>query len=1214
MTDFVHLHLHTEYSLLDGACKIDNLIDYCKKNGVDTVCITDHGNMYGTLQFAEKAFSAGLKYIIGCEFYMTNDMHDKSSKSAEHLILLAKNKAGYKNLVQLDSMAFVDGFYYKPKIDYKALKEHSEGVICLSACLAGAIPRRLLDGDYEGAKKKALELQGIFGEDFYIEIQDHGIPEEKQILPGLIKIADEIGAELVATNDVHYLEKSDAEMQDVLMCIQMKKQLDDPNRMKFSTKEFYFKTGDEMLALFPNLPKAISNTRVIADKVTEPAFNLDSKGYPIRDNSLIPEYTSPDGLTSEQYLRKLTDEGLKKRYGDKLSQKELDRAQYELGIICGMGYADYYLVVWDFINWSKEQGIPVGPGRGSGVSSIVAYSIGITDVEPLQYDLLFERFLNPDRVSMPDFDIDFCTDRREETIEYVRQKYGVENVCQIVTFGTMAAKNSIKDVGRVMRVPYSETDRLTKIMDGKTSIGDLLGRRLEGAKAKYEAETDEDKKSELEGKYQELKAVRNKEFCEIYESDETLHRVIDMALKIEGMPRQTGMHAAGVVICQKRIADNVPLSRNGDDITTQYVAKEIEALGMLKMDFLALVTLTDIKKCIDYIKEDYGFDVDFTKIGYEDEGAYSLISEGDTDGVFQLEAGGMKRFMKNLKPDSLEDLIAGVSLYRPGPMQFIDSFCRRKHNQEPIVYDCPQEEKILKVTYGIPVYQEQVMQIFQDLAGFSLGEADLVRRAMGKKDKKKLMEQKEKFINGGVSSINGSAIKGCVQNGISAEVATKIFGDMEGFASYAFNKSHAAAYATLAYQTAWLKKYYCKEFICGLLNNRLNKIDEITKYVLYLKEKKYKVLPPDINKSRSVFSVEKDGVRFGLSALKGVGKGVVDAIIEERERNGNFKDFADFISRCSNLESESDDPKEKFVNVLNSRLVEGLIYAGAFDEMGVARSQLAAVYEPLCARAKAIGKQKNSAQMSLFGDFIEDEKLEVVYPNIPELELNVKLAKEKEVLGVYVSGHPFEKYMHAFPDCTFDCSFFNDYTEDEDGNRTYNRIQDGMRITMAGIIGSLRRTTTKRTGAFMAFLNLEDVHGSLECVCFPAVYEKVKPYIAKDKIVKITGKLDVDAENGVSCIIDDLTEAEAAIQTAQPAATTNTQETSEGVLWLNAGALNDETFDELVNMLANYAGNTTCKIVRGDKRYRLPYGVNYCRGLLAELYSYLEQSDVKYVE
>lgn len=1198
MTDFVHLHLHTEYSLLDGACKIDNLIDYCKKNGIDTVCMTDHGNMYGTLHFAEKAAVAGLKYIVGCEFYMTKDMYDKTGNTAEHLILLAKNKAGYKNLIQLDSMAFVDGFYYKPKIDYRVLKEHSEGVICLSACLAGGIPRRLLNGDYEGAEKMALYLKEIFGDDFYIEIQDHGIPEERQVLPLLVKLADKIGVEIVATNDVHYLAKEDAEMQDVLMCIQMKKTLDDPKRMKFGSQEFYFKSGDEMAALFPNLPKAISNTRVIADKVTEPAFNLDKKGYPIRDMSLIPGYEPPDGSTPEEYLRKLTDEGLVRRYGT-VTERERKRADYELDVICRMGYAEYYLIVWDFINWSKEHDIPVGPGRGSGVSSIVAYSIGITDVEPLQYDLLFERFLNPDRVSMPDFDIDFCTDRREETIEYVRQKYHPENVCQIVTFGTMAAKNSIKDVGRVMRVAYSETDRLTKIMDGKTSIGDLLGRRIPSAQKKFEEEQDPDKKAELEGKLNELTAARNSEFCEMYETDVTLRRVIDMALKIEGMPRQTGMHAAGVVICRKKIADNVPLSRNGEDITTQFVAKEIEALGMLKMDFLALVTLTDIKKCLDYIRENHGVEVDFNQIGYEDEGAYNLISEGDTDGVFQLEAGGMKKFMRTLKPDCLEDLIAGVSLYRPGPMRFIDSFCDRKHGIEEIRYDCPEEEQILKVTYGIPVYQEQVMQIFQFLAGFSLGEADLVRRAMGKKDKKTLMAQKEKFINGGISDTNGSEIVGCVKNGISAEVAAKIFADMEGFASYAFNKSHAAAYATLAYQTAWLKKYYCKEFICALLNNRLNKIDEITKYVLYLKEKKMKVLPPDINKSKTAFSVEDDGVRFGLSALKGTGQSAIDAVIAERTQNGKFVDFPDFVLRCAGF--------------INKRILEGLILAGAFDEMGIARSRLFAVYDSLYSRAVSINKEKNNAQVSLFGEFIEEEKLDVVYPDLPEYELMDKLSKEKEVLGVYVSGHPFEKYMSAFNDCSFNCLQMKDYMEDEDGNRSYNSLQDGMQVTMGGIISGYKRTTTKRTGAFMAFLTLEDVYGSIECVAFPAIYERIKANIANDRIVRIRGKLDISDGKEPTIILDDLREYSPE-NLSQQLPAERAAKPKQSILWINASELSDADFDEMLSMLTNYEGNVTCAVVRGGKKYKLDYKINYCRGLLAELGTFVFEKDIKYVE
>ena len=1200
MTDFVHLHLHTEYSLLDGACKIDNLISFCKKNGIDTVCITDHGNMYGTLHFAEKAAIAGIKYIIGCEFYVTRDMHDKSQNISEHLILLAKNKAGYKNLVQLDSMAFVDGFYYKPKIDYNVLKEHSEGVICLSACLAGGIPHRLLNDDDEGAEKLALHLKDIFGEDFYIEIQDHGIPEEKQVLPKLVALARKIGVQIVATNDVHYITKAEAEMQDVLMCIQMKKTLDDPKRMKFDTQEFYFKSGDEMAALFSAYPEAISNTRVIADKVTEPAFNLDKKGYPIRDTSLIPGYTPPDGSTPPEYLRKLTADGLKRRYGE-VTKRELDRAEYELGVIIGMGFAEYYLIVWDFINWSKANGIPVGPGRGSGVSSIVAYAIGITDVEPLQYDLLFERFLNPDRVSMPDFDIDFCTDRRSETIEYVRQKYHPENVCQIVTFGTMAAKNSIKDVGRVMRVPYSETDRLTKIMDGKTSIGDLLGRRIEGARATYEAETDPDKKADAEGKLNDLKAARNNEFCEIYETDVTLRRVIDMAMQIEGMPRQTGMHAAGVVICRKKIADNVPLSRNGEDITTQFVAKEIEALGMLKMDFLALVTLTDIKKCIDYIRENHGIDVDFHKIGYTDAGAYSLISEGDTDGVFQLEAGGMKKFMRQLKPDCLEDLIAGVSLYRPGPMRFIDSFCNRKHGIEPIAYDCPEEEKILKVTYGIPVYQEQVMQIFQYLAGFSLGEADLVRRAMGKKDKKTLMAQKEKFINGGISDTNGSTIVGCVKNGITAEVAAKIFADMEGFASYAFNKSHAAAYATLAYQTAWLKKYYIKEFICALLNNRLNKIEEITKYVLYLKDKGIKVLQPDINKSKTVFSVQDGGVRFGLSALKGTGQSAIDDVIAEREKNGEFKDFPDFVLRCAPF--------------VNKRIIEGLILAGAFDSMGIARSKLFAVYDEVYSRATGISKQKNGDQMSLFGEFIEEEKIEVEYPDIPEYDVMDKLSKEKQVLGVYVSGHPFDKYKSAFKDKNFNCSML-EYTEDEDGNRTYTQVEQGMQVEMGGIISAYRRTTTKRSGAIMAFVTVEDVYGSVECVAFPAIFERVKAAIANDKIVTVRGKLDLDGGKEPSIILDDLKEfdVEAFEGRAGTVKQTVKKDIKQPILWLNATALSDVDFDDFVSMLSNYEGGTTCAIVRGNKKYKLPHGINYCRGLLAELGGFILDKDIKYIE
>lgn len=1259
MTDFIHLHLHTEYSLLDGACKIDSLIEHCKANNIDTVCMTDHGNMYGSLQFAEKATKEGLNYIIGCEFYLTEDINNKVSNTAEHLILLAKDKVGYTNLVRLNSIAFVDGFYYRPKIDYNILKQHSEGLICLSACLAGGIPRRLLSGDYDGAKAMAQNFKEIFGDDFYIEIQDHGIVEEKRVLPLLIKLANELGVEIVATNDVHYLSKEDSALQDVLMCIQMKKQLNDPNRMKFSSNEFYFKTGDEMLSLFPALPKALSNTRVIANKVVKtapkkldpddkrlPPFALTDKGEPIRDKSLIPTFISPDGSSAEEYLRKLTAAGLKNRY-DNLTKRELERAEHELKTICAAGYADYYLVVWDFINWAKENGIPVGPGRGSGVASIVAYAIGITDVEPLGFDLFFERFLNPERLTMPDFDIDFCTDRREEVIEYVRSKYGKENVCQIVTFGTMKAKNAVKDIGRVMSVPYSETDRLTKVMDGKLSISEHLGLNIHKVKQKlenlkeevakeieikegikrgesqqadkklYEAVENDGRVKETVEKLEKLTSARSAEFCEIYNTNDTLRAVIDLAAKVEGMPRQTGIHAAGVVICQKRIADHVPLSRNGADITTQFVAKEIEGLGMLKMDFLALVTLTDIKKCIDYVREGHGKEVNFSKMGYDDQGAYSIIAEGDTDGVFQLEAGGMRSFMKQLKPDRLEDLIAGVALYRPGPMQFINRFCRRKHGYESITYECPEEESILNVTFGFPVYQEQVMHIFQKLAGFSLGGADMVRRAMGKKDEKTLMDQKDLFINGGKSK-NGEKIIGCVNNGIDAAVADKIFGEMRSFASYAFNKAHAAAYAVLAYRTAWLKRYYCKEFICALLNNRINKMDEITKYVLYLRDKGYKVFSVDINKSKSAFTVESDGVRFGLTALKGAGQVVTDAIIEERTNNGNFKNFPDFVSRC--------------ITLLNSRLLEGLIYSGAFDEMGVHRSQLAIVYEPLCAKAKAIYKQKNSDQICLFGDIVEDQSLQVEYPDIEEFDLSVKLSKEKEVLGVYVSGHPLEKYMSYISDCTFDCSFLNDFVEEDDGTRNYTKVSDGAQVLLGGIISSVRRVRTKRLNQVMAILSIEDVYGNIECVCFPKIYEKYKDELASDKVVKIKGKIKIDPTRGTSIsadeimfvdlnqsdtpsVGDDLNYNESEIYYGEDSFNDNLNSGEDmcdevSVLWLNASRLNDDKFEELIDILYEFQGNLTCKIVRGKDRFLLPVKINYCKALLKQLVQLLNQNEI----
>ncbi len=1109
MTDFVHLHLHTEYSLLDGAAKVDDLVDHLVKNNIDCCAVTDHGNMYASLYFAEECVKKGIKYIIGCELYATDDYRDKRpGTKTEHIIVLAKNKTGYKNIVKLDSLSYIDGFYGKPRIDYKLLKEHHEGVICLSACLAGRMPQLLLNGDYDGAKEWAKEMKDVFGEDFYIEIQDHGIQEEKQVIPQLIQIARELDIQLVATNDVHYIYKEDWEAQDILLCIQTKKTLADPKRMKFETREFYMKTGDEMAALFDYIPEAISNTRVIADKIEEPVFDLKTNGTPIRDTSLIPLYTPDDGSTSPEYLTRLTWEGLPKHYKD-ITDTIKQRVEYELGIIIKMGFADYFLIVWDYINWSRLNGIPVGPGRGSGVGSIVAYSIGITDVDPLRYELIFERFLNPDRVSMPDFDVDFCTKRRYETIEYVRRKYHPENVAQIVTFGTLASRAVIKDVGRVMGVPYSDTDKVAKLMDGKSTIRELLGLNIEKYEKKLaDPSLPEDKRIETEKDLIEQKKKKNPEFIEVYETNEELRRVIDMGLKLEGMPKNTSEHAAGVVICRKVLSDNVPLAKNGDDIVTQFDMKEVEAVGMLKMDFLALTTLTDIQNTLSYIKEGLGIDIDFNEIGYDVPEAYQLISSGDTDAVFQLEQGGMKKFMKDLQPNCLEDLIAGISLYRPGPMDFIPTYIRNKNHPDQIVYDTPLLEPILKNSYGVIIYQEQVMQIFQKLAGYSLGQADLVRRAMAKKHKDELMAQKDKFIFGDIAQ--GGNITGCAAQGIPADVAAKIFADMESFASYAFNKSHAAAYAVVAYRTAYLKYFYPKEFLAGILNDRIDKIEEISKYIAYMKEKNIDVLPPHINKSKSIFSVEGNGLRFGLGALRGVGQAPIEAVIEERNANGEFKDFADFAIRCAKH--------------VNKRIVESLIYAGAFDCFGYTRSQFAAVYDEVITRVNAMDKQKAGAQISLFGDIIEEQSLEIVYPDIPEYEQTEKLSKEKSVLGVYVSGHPFEKYVAYFKDKNFNCSMLTEYMEDEEtGVKTYTELSDGQQVTMGGMIAATKKLQT-RSGSFMAFVTVEDLYGTVECVCFPNVYERIKSFLAVDAVVSLSGKIDINEEKAPTIIVDRMSE------------------------------------------------------------------------------------------
>ena len=1225
MTDFVHLHLHTEYSLLDGAAKVEDLVDHMVKNGIDTCAVTDHGNMYASLYFAEECVKRGLHYIIGCELYVTDDMYDhRFGTKTEHIVLLAKNKTGYKNIVKLDSMSYIDGFYGKPRTDYKSIKEHHEGVICLSACLAGRIPRLLMEGDYEGAKAFAKEMQDVFGEDFYIELQDHDLPEDRQVLPQLIQIARELNIQMVATNDVHYINKEDWEAQDILLCIQTKKTLADPKRMKFGSHEFYMKSGDEMAELFAEVPEAITNTRAIANKIEEPVFDLDKKGNPIRDTSLIPLYTPDDGSTPPDYLTRLTWDGLPKRYKE-ITPEIRQRAEYELGIIIKMGFADYFLIVWDYINWSRLHGIPVGPGRGSGVGSIVAYSIGITDVDPLRYDLIFERFLNPDRVSMPDFDVDFCTKRRYETIEYVRQKYKPTNVAQIVTFGTLASRAVIKDVGRVMGIPYSETDKVAKLMDGKSTIKELLGLKIAGIEKKLQnPDLSAEDRKDLEKKLADQKAKRNTEFIEVYENNEELHRVIDMGLKLEGTPKNTSEHAAGVVICRKVLSDNVPLARNGDDIVTQFDMKEVEAVGMLKMDFLALTTLTDMQNTLQYIKENYGIDIDFHEIGYDVPEAYQLISSGDTDAVFQLEQGGMKKFMKDLQPNCLEDLIAGISLYRPGPMDFIPKYIQNKHHPEGIVYDTPYLEPILKNSYGVIVYQEQVMQIFQHLAGYSLGQADLVRRAMAKKHLDELMAQKDKFIYGDIEK--GGNITGCVSKGIPAEVAAKIFADMESFASYAFNKSHAAAYAVVAYRTAYLKYFYPKEFLAGILNDRLDKIEEISKYIAYMKERGIAVLQPDINRSRTIFAVEGDGLRIGLGALRGIGIEAIEAVINERNEHGQFADFADFAVRCAKY--------------INKRIVESLIYAGAFDCFNHPRAVFAAVYEDVLSRVTAMDKQKSGAQISLFGNIIEEEKITIDYPDIPEYDQTEKLSLEKSVLGVYVSGHPFEKFAPYFKDKTFNCSMMQ-YEEDEDtGERKYTEIASGQSATMGGMISAYKKLQTK-SGLFMAFVTVEDLYGTVECVCFPKVYDKIKSFLAEDRVVTLSGKIDISDEKPPVIIVDRMNEFTPPEEKSPSAANfvsgnnggNNTaggagggtgnavqggayaeeKDDSEKTLWLNITGLDERDLGELTDTLAFYQGNTSVIFVDKIKRakYMCSQKVSISRALYAELSTCLSEDKIK---
>lgn len=1159
---FVHLHLHTEYSLLDGATRIDTLFDACKEKNMPAVAITDHGNMYGAYHFYCLAKKKGIKPIIGCEFYMADDLTVKSGdvkREFNHLVLIAKNNTGYKNLVKLNSIGFVDGYYYKPRIDFKTLSQHSEGLICLSACIAGQLPRLLRDGMWEEARKLVKQYKELFGEDYYIELQDHGIADEIYVMPKLIKIAEEFGVELVATNDVHYLKESDAEMQDILLCVQTGKFFDDPGRMRFEGTQFYLKDYDEMAEKFSYVPQALENTLKIAEKCN----------VSIEKKPLLPPYKPDNGMTPYEFLKDLLEKGLKRRYKE-ITPEIRQRADYELEVVSKMGFVEYYLIVWDFINYAHEHGIPVGPGRGSGAGSIIAYAIGITQVEPLRYGLIFERFLNPERVSMPDFDIDFCMDRRGEVIDYVIEKYTKPRVAQIVTFGRMKAKNAVKDVCRVLRVPYAEGDKITKLIPLNATLKNAFG---------------------LDGKNEGVP-----ELMEIYK-DYSMKRVIDLAIALEDMPRQTGMHAAGVVICREDLSDNVPLQRSGDDITTQYNMKEVEELGLLKMDFLGLRTLTDIDKTIKIVKETTGEEFDFEDCQYDDPNVFELIASGNTDAVFQLESGGMKRVMKDLKPDCLEDIIAGISLYRPGPMQFIPDYIKGKRDPKSVHYAHPMLEPILGVTNGCMVYQEQVMQICRSLAGYSYGQADEVRRAMGKKKMDVMALHRNYFINGKVNDNGEVEIEGAVRRGVPKETAELLFDQMYAFAQYAFNKSHAAAYAYVSYQTAYCKRYHPVEYLAAVLNNRITNIDDIKKYIAYGKENNIDFLPPDINKSGVSFTVENGKIRFALAAIKNIGSGSMEKIVEERKNHGDFVSLEDFLKR---VESQ----------YLNKRLVENLIKSGAFDCFKVSRAQMVSVFEPLMEMVYADKKKKESGQFSMF-DLVENAAPAVVAlpkSNIKEFPNKLKLSYEKEVLGLYVSGNPLDEYREKLKAFTFNTGMVT-FSEDDDDFESSQKQSDweGKEVSLAGVLEELKKIAT-RSGKTMAVGRLEDLHGSIELTFSPWYYEKIiKDKVEQDSVVTVTGKISF-RQDKASLLVDKLE-----VWSEQKMAETDKNAVSEK-LYLKMPFKDNELYAKLSAVLKEYAGDIPVILVIDGDRLGMPYKVRKNNGLIYELSDVLGEDNVRFVD
>ncbi len=1151
---FAHLHVHTEYSLLDGSNKIKECVARVKELGMDSVAITDHGVMFGVIDFYRAARAAGIKPILGCEVYVApGSRFDKEALGNGddryyHLVLLAENDEGYHNLMKIVSRGFTEGYYYKPRVDMEVLKEFHKGIIALSACLAGEVQKNILRGMYDEGKKAAYRYQEIFGKgNFFLELQDHGLQEQKLVNQSLLRMSKETGIDLVATNDIHYTYAEDEKPHDMLLCIQTGKKLSDENRMRYEGGQYYIKSEEEMKELFPYAQEALENTQKIADRChVEIEFGVTK----------LPKYDVPEGFTSWEYLNYLCQEGMKKRYpegGDELKE----RLEYELSVIKSMGYVDYFLIVWDFIKYAKDHDIMVGPGRGSAAGSIVAYCLEITSIDPIRYQLLFERFLNPERVSMPDIDVDFCFERRQEVIDYVVEKYGTDRVVQIVTFGTMAAKGVVRDVGRVMDLPYAFVDGIAKMIPREPGVNITLNRALE----------------------------MNPDLRKLYQEDEQVHELIDMSKRLEGLPRHTSMHAAGVVISQKSIDEYVPLSLGSDgSITTQFTMTTLEELGLLKMDFLGLRTLTVIQDAARLAGESSGAAVDLEKIDYDDKKVLGSIGTGRTDGIFQLESGGMKSFMKELKPQNLEDVIAGISLYRPGPMDFIPQYIRGKDHPETITYDCPQLEPILAPTYGCIVYQEQVMQIVRDLAGYTLGRSDLLRRAMSKKKGDVMQKERQSFVYGNADE----GVPGCITNGIDEKTANKIYDEMIDFAKYAFNKSHAAAYAVVAYQTAWLKYYYPVEFMAALMTSVIDAPSKVAEYIYTCRQMGIEILSPDINKGEGNFSVDGGNIRYALTAIKSIGRPVISAVIEERKARGHFRNLKDFIERMAGKD-------------INKRTIENFIKSGTFDSLGGTRKQYMVIYVQIMDQVNQERKNSMDGQMSLFDMVGEDQKAEfdVPLPDVGEYEKETKFAFEKEVLGFYLSGHPMEEYEEKWRKNISKTTL--DFQIDEETGRT--KVHDGAREVIGGMITSKTIKYTKQNKV-MAFVTLEDLAGSVEVVIFPRDYEKNQQYLNEEAKVFIRGRVSEEDEAASKLICEKVVPFE---QTKRE-------------LWLQyedkESYLAAET--ELLDMLKDSDGKDTvviyCRKEKAVKRLPAGKSVNADRLLVNKMTNYLGESCVKVIE